>query len=66
MKRRIWFAVTLSSLKKKTSKEVIEKKIKMKNLRVMITSCQMQKYNTKRILKDKTTDGDLRTSLKFN
>lgn len=32
MKRRIWFAVTLSSLKKKTSKEVIEKKIKMKNL----------------------------------
>lgn len=52
--------------KKKTSKEVIEKKIKMKNLRVMITSCQMQKYNTKRILKDKTTDGDLRTSLKFN
>lgn len=38
----------------------------MKNLRDMITSCQMQKYNTKRILKDKTTDGDLRTSLKFN
>lgn len=53
-------------IEKKTSKEVIEKKIKMKNLRVMITSCQMQKYNTKRILKDKTTDGDLRTSLKFN
>lgn len=38
----------------------------MKNLRVMITSCQMQNYNTKRIFKDKTTDGDLRTSLKFN
>lgn len=53
-------------IEKKTSEEVIEKKIKMKNLRVMITSCQMQKYNTKRILKDKTTDGDLRTSLKFN
>lgn len=54
-------------IEKKTSKEVIDKKkIKMKNLRVMITSCQMQKYNTKRILKDKTTDGDLRTSLKFN
>lgn len=28
MKRRIWFAVTLSSLKKKTRKEVIEKKNK--------------------------------------
>lgn len=66
MKHRIWFTVTLSSLKKKTSKEVIEKKNKDEKLRVMITSCQMQKYNTKRILKDKTTDGDLRTSLKFN
>lgn len=53
-------------IEKKTSKEVIEKKNKDEILRVMITSCQMQKYNTKRILKDKTTDGDLRTSLMFN
>lgn len=28
MKHRIWFTVTFSSLKKKTSKEVIEKKNK--------------------------------------
>lgn len=33
MKRRIWFAVTLSSLKKKTSKEVIEKKNKDEKLK---------------------------------
>lgn len=37
-----------------------------KKIRAMITSCQMQNYNTKRILKDKTIDRDLRTSLKFN
>lgn len=33
MKRSIWFAVTLSSLKKKTSKEVIEKKNKDEKLK---------------------------------
>lgn len=33
MKHRIWFAVTLSSLKKKTSKEVIEKENKDEKLK---------------------------------
>lgn len=33
MKRRIWFTVTLSSLKIKTSKEVIEKKNKDEKLK---------------------------------
>lgn len=33
MKHRIWFTVTLSSLKKKTSKEVIEKKNKDEKLK---------------------------------
>lgn len=33
MKRSIWFTVTLSSLKKKTSKEVIEKKNKDEKLK---------------------------------
>lgn len=33
MKQRIWFTVTLSSLKKKTSKEVIEKKNKDEKLK---------------------------------
>lgn len=33
MKHRIWFTVTLSSLKKETSKEVIEKKNKDEKLK---------------------------------